>query len=591
VSLFGSAVWRFGDIRPEFDTRFSEDDPARGGIFPGARGLRLSDPRIPTVDRLSWLRLTVGIVILTCWMPLSATADDPVAKPTSISLHRPAAEPGPARAISSAADQHAEPQPTPQAHPAEAAPHDEPHGHAETGSVGHQDDGHHDDHGPKLGTLLPMWSMTPFALLLLCVAVFPLANPHWWEHNSSKALVASLLAIPTALYLFSYGSAGTHALWHAFEEYVSFVLLLGSLFVISGGVYVRCRLACTPLVNTAFLTIGTAIASFVGTTGASMLLIRPLLRANETRNRVAHIVVFFIFTVSNTGGLLTPLGDPPLFLGFLKGVPFEWTFRLTPQWLVVNSILLSLFFVWDTIVYRREKAQGESETPLTTDAPQETFRLEGLHNFLFLGAIIAIIYCKGNGIGFGGRDWPPFLQELLMLVTGVASYLLTSADLRLKNRFSFGPINEVAVLFAGIFVTMIPALAILNVQGKNLGIESEWQFFWATGVLSSFLDNAPTYLTFAATAAGIQGVPADGRYLAEFLKLPADSGAAGILAAISCGAVFMGANTYIGNGPNFMVKAIAEENNVRMPGFFGYMLYSSAVLLPIFGLVTVLFFA
>uniref|UniRef100_A0A7C2NZ39 Sodium:proton antiporter n=1 Tax=Schlesneria paludicola TaxID=360056 RepID=A0A7C2NZ39_9PLAN len=507
-------------------------------------------------------------------------AEEPIATPTSITQSHPVPAADATTGRSAVEDHAGEP------HPA-----DLDHSPAEADSHGAGQDEHHgDDHGPKLGTLLPLWSMTPFAILLLAVAVFPLANPHWWEHNSSKALVAGLLAVPTALYLVTFGPAGTHALWHAFEEYVSFVLLLGSLFVISGGVYVRGRLAGTPLVNTGFLTIGTAIASFVGTTGASMLLIRPLLRANETRNRVAHIVVFFIFTVSNCAGLLTPLGDPPLFLGFLKGVPFEWTFRLTPQWLVVNAILLAVFFVWDTLVYRREKAAGEQEAPLTTDPPQEQFGLEGVHNFLFLGAIIAIIYCKGNGIGTGGKDWPPFLQEVLMLVTGVASYLVTSPQLRIKNRFSFGPINEVAVLFAGIFVTMIPALAILNVQGKNLGIASEWQFFWATGVLSSFLDNAPTYLTFAATAAGIHGVPADGKYLAEFLALPPESGAAGILAAIACGAVFMGANTYIGNGPNFMVKAIAEENNVRMPSFFGYMLYSGGILLPIFGIVTLVFF-
>ncbi|HUQ69769.1 MAG TPA: sodium:proton antiporter, partial [Planctomycetaceae bacterium] len=398
----------------------------------------------------------------------------------------------------------------------------------------------HGHAGPKMGELLPLWSMLPFAGLLLCIAVFPLANPHWWEHNRNKGIIAAVLAVPTAFYLASFGALGLHALEHAGREYLAFVLLLGSLFVISGGVYVRGRLAGTPVVNTTFLAIGTAVASFVGTTGASMLLIRPLLRANETRVRVAHIVVFFIFTVSNCGGLLTPLGDPPLFLGFLKGVPFEWTFRLTPQWLVVNGILLTVFFIWDTLVYRSEKATGDTEPPLTTDAPQETFGLEGAQNLLFLGAIVAIIYSAGNGIGTGGKEWPPFLQEGLMLVTGVASYLMTSSKVREKNRFGFGPIIEVAILFAGIFVTMIPALAILNVNGKELGLTEEWHFFWAAGILSSFLDNAPTYLTFAATAAGIRGIPLEGKYLAEFLTL---DGAAERLAAVSCGAVFMGANT------------------------------------------------
>jgi Na+/H+ antiporter NhaD/arsenite permease-like protein len=444
-----------------------------------------------------------------------------------------------------------------------------------------------DHHGPKMGELLPIWSMGPFALLLLGIAVFPLANPHWWEHNRSKGIVAAVLAVPTALYLASFGANGLHALEHAAREYLAFVLLLGSLFVISGGVYIRGRLKGTPIVNTAVLAIGTGIASFVGTTGASMLLIRPLLRANETRNRVAHIVVFFIFTVSNCGGLLTPLGDPPLFLGFLKGVPFEWTFRLTNEWLVVNGLLLAVFFVWDTLVYRNEQAARESETPLTREGFNESFGLEGWHNLLFLGAIVGIIYCAGNGIGTAGKDWPPFLQEGLMLVTGVVSYLATSRVVHEKNRFGFGPIIEVAILFAGIFVTMIPALAILNVNGKNLGLTETWHFFWASGVLSSFLDNAPTYLTFAATASGIRGIPLEGKYLAEFLKL---EGAAEFLAAISCGAVFMGANTYIGNGPNFMVKAIAEENNVRMPSFFGYMAYSGGVLIPIFVVITFLFF-
>ncbi len=543
------------------------------------------------------LRLTSLVVLLALGSTFAVAQDstppttEPVSEPTPAvgepaATEAPPAQPAAADDHGMAAD-HGVPA-------AEGHAHDD-HGHPADGhgDAHHGDDhaaGHHDDHGPPLGTILPMASMAPFALLLLSIAIFPLVNHHWWEHNSNKGIIAAILAIPTALYLASQGDAGTHALWHAFEEYISFVLLLGSLFLISGGVYVRGRLPCTPAMNTVVMLIGTAIASFVGTTGASMLLIRPLLRANETRSRVAHIVVFFIFTVSNCGGLLTPLGDPPLFLGFLKGVPFDWTFRLTGQWLVVNGILLAAFFVWDSIVYAAEKRTGAAEPKMTPDQPRETFGLEGTHNFLFLLAIIAIIYCKGNAIGFGGKDWPPFLQEGLMLVTAVVSFFLTSSTIREKNRFSFGPINEVAILFAGIFVTMIPALAILNVNGKNLGLTEEWQYFWASGMLSSFLDNAPTYLTFAATAAGIQGVPLEGKYLADFLKLPAEANAAGILAAISCGAVFMGANTYIGNGPNFMVKAIAEENNVRMPSFFGYMLYSFGILIPIFGVVTALFF-
>lgn len=453
----------------------------------------------------------------------------------------------------------------------------------------HARDAHGD--GPKLGALISPAAIAPFALLLLCIAIFPLANPHWWEHNRNKGIIAAALGIPVTAYLLSFGGAGTHALEHVAKEYVSFLLLLGSLFVISGGVYVRGALHGSPLLNTAFLGLGACIASFVGTTGASMLLIRPLLRANRDRSRVAHVVVFFIFVVSNCGGLLTPLGDPPLFLGFLKGVPFEWTLRLWPQWAFVNGVLLVMFFLWDTIAIRSEAATPEQRAALENPDVPEPFGFEGLHNFGGLAGIVAVIYCSGRGIGNAGEPWPWGVQEVLMAAVTVVCYRRTTKAIREKNSFGFGPIIEVAILFAGIFVTMIPALAILNVHGESLGIESPAQFFWASGVLSSFLDNAPTYLTFAVTACGIHGVNTeDGRYLAEFLNLPAASGAVQILAAISCGSVFMGANTYIGNGPNFMVKAIAEENNVKMPGFFGYMAYSCGILIPIFIAVTFVFF-
>jgi Na+/H+ antiporter NhaD/arsenite permease-like protein len=454
---------------------------------------------------------------------------------------------------------------------------------------GHHDaaDGHAGDHGPKLGTLLPRWTVAPFAILLGCIAVLPLVSPHWWEHNSSKGIVVAVLAVPTVAYLLSFGEAGWHGLEHAMKEYVSFVVLLGSLFVISGGVYVRGSLKGSPALNTAFLAIGTSIASLVGTTGASMLLIRPLLRANQHRTRVAHIVIFFIFTVSNCGGLLTPLGDPPLFLGFLKGVDFTWTLQLWPQWLVVNGILLGLFFAWDSLVHAKEPPK-EGQAALEAKEP---FGLDGAHNFAFLAAIVSIIYCAGQNVGgFGapGEPWPFGLQEGLMALVAMTSYVTTSGKLRELNRFTFGPIIEVAVLFLGIFATMIPALAILNVEGKNLGVTQPWQYFWATGVLSSFLDNAPTYVAFAVTAAGTFDVADQGRFLQKFLQLGQD--AAMILTAISCGAVFMGANTYIGNGPNFMVKAIAEENNVKMPSFFGYMAYSCGILIPIFVVMTAVFF-
>lgn len=456
-------------------------------------------------------------------------------------------------------------------------------------------------HGQKLGEQVNPISVAPFVLLLLSIALFPLMNPHWWEHNRNKALVVAALGIPVVGYLLTFGHHGLEAMEHAGKEYVSFLMLLGALFVISGGVYVRGSLQGSPMVNTMFLAVGTVIASFVGTTGASMLLIRPLLRANEKRNRVAHIVVFFIFTVSNCGGVLTPLGDPPLFLGFLKGVPFEWTLRLWPQWALVNGLLLVVFFLWDSFAIHREAHSPAEEAALETPVSPEKLGFDGLHNFVGLAGIIAIIYCSGQAYGEAFLNqlflwghagaWPWGISEGLMLIVALICYAFTTREIRQKNRFGFGPIIEVAILFIGIFSTMIPALAILNVTGKNLGIETPAQFFWATGLLSSFLDNAPTYLTFAVTACGIHGINAEeGRYLAEFLKLPVESGAVQILAAISCGSVFMGANTYIGNGPNFMVKAIAEENNVRMPGFFGYMAYSMAILIPIFVIVTFVFF-
>jgi Na+/H+ antiporter NhaD/arsenite permease-like protein len=444
----------------------------------------------------------------------------------------------------------------------------------------------HAGHG-AMGDQLPMWTLVPFAAMLLAIAVLPLTTPHWWEHNRNKGIVAALLSVPLALYLVVvWGEGGTHELLEKGMEYLSFLLLLGSLFVISGGIYVQGSLSGTPLVNTALIGLGGLLASFIGTTGASMVLIRPILRANASRTQRAHIVVFFIFVVSNCGGLLTPLGDPPLFLGFLKGVPFEWTLQLWKEWLLVNGLLLVIFHIWDEVVLNREERQRPG-SQLEQVMQHEPLRIKGLHNVLFLGGIVATIYAAGRGLGNAGQSWPYGIQEGLMLLIALVSYAVTSGEIRRSNHFGFGPIIEVAVLFAGIFVTMIPALLILNARGSQLGVDTPAEFFWATGVLSSFLDNAPTYLTFAATACGSHGVPLEGRYLATFL---AQAGAGQILAAISCGAVFMGANTYIGNGPNFMVKAIAEENGVRMPSFFGYMLYSGAVLVPVFVIVTLVFF-
>jgi len=435
---------------------------------------------------------------------------------------------------------------------------------------------------------LPVWTVLPFAGLLLCIAILPLLAHHFWESNRNKGLVAALFAVPVAVYLVAaHGEAGVHQLLEKGHEYAAFILLLGSLFVVTGGVVIRGSLSGTPLLNTVLIGIGGAIASFIGTTGASVLLIRPLLRANAPRQRKAHIVVFFIFVVSNCGGLLTPLGDPPLFLGFLKGVPFEWTFRLWREWLLVNGLLLVVFNVWDQRVFAREEAErpGSQLEEVQQHAP---LQIGGKRNLLFLAGIVATIYASGSGVGTGGAPWPLGLQEALMLALAVGAYVATPDGYRRENGFGFAPIVEVAVLFAGIFVTMAPALLLLNQHAPSLGIREPWQFFWATGVLSSFLDNAPTYLTFAATACGLDGVGLEGRYLAAYLAL--GDRATEILAAISTGAVFMGANTYIGNGPNFMVKAIAEENGVPMPSFFGYMAYSGAILIPIFVVVTFVFF-
>jgi Na+/H+ antiporter NhaD/arsenite permease-like protein len=445
----------------------------------------------------------------------------------------------------------------------------------------------------SLGKELPLWTVIPFAALLLCIAVLPLAWPHWWEHNTNKGIVAGVLALLIAVYLAVVHQArGIEALQHVLSEYVTFIVLLGSLYVISGGIFVAGSLNGTPLANTGLLALGAVIASIIGTTGASVLLIRPLLRANQSRVNKAHIVVIFIFIVSNCGGLLTPLGDPPLFMGFTAGVPFEWTLiNLWPQWLMVNLALLVIFHIWESIVFaKEEKARPGSQ--LEEVMKHEPLGIRGGLNFLFLAGIVATVLAKGYY-----RDaWPWGVQEGIMAAISLLAYFTTVVDNRKSNNFTFAPIIEVAVLFVGIFITMTPALQILNAWGSGarpdlgeLPVRHAWQFFWVSGTLSSFLDNAPTYITMAATAAGLEGIPAEGLYLEKFLALPGEK-ATLLLRAISCGAVFMGANTYIGNGPNFMVKAIAEENGVKMPSFFGYMAYSGMILIPIFIAVTFVFF-
>ncbi len=450
----------------------------------------------------------------------------------------------------------------------------------------------------SLGQSLALWSVLPFVLLLFGIAVLPLVAGHWWEHNRSKALIAGLCSLPIALYLLlAFGEVGLEELGHKGMEYASFITLLGALFVITGGVYVGGSLAGTPLVNTGVLALGAVLASLVGTTGASVLLIRPLLRANATRERKVHLVVFFIFVVSNCGGLLTPLGDPPLFLGYLKGVPFEWTLQLWREWLLVNGTLILLFNFWDQrVLALEERARPGSQLEQVME--HEPLRIEGGLNFVFLLGIVATIYCAGAGVGTGGEPWPFGAQEGAMLALAAGAWFSTRVENRRRNRFSWTPVVEVALLFAGIFVTMTPALLILNawgqgqreVFGMGFDLRAPAQFFWGSGLLSSFLDNAPTYLTFASTASGLEGIPLEGRYLGQLLA-ESDGSGVRLLLAISCGSVFMGANTYIGNGPNFMIKAIAEESGVRMPSFFGYMAYSGLILLPLFGIVTLVFFA
>ncbi len=434
---------------------------------------------------------------------------------------------------------------------------------------------------------LPLWTLLPFVALLLAIALVPLVAHHFWESNRNKGIVAFLLSAPVVLYfLIVLGEPGRHEILEKGAEYVSFLCLLGSLFIVTGGIHVGGSLSGTPLINTFALGLGGVLANLIGTTGASVLLIRPLLRANAARARKTHIVIFFIFVVSNCGGMLTPLGDPPLFLGFLKGVPFEWTLRLWQPWLLVNGVLLVIFHVWDQIVLDREEVErpGSQLEAVQRHAP---LRVEGLHNVVFLLGIVLCIFGAGRGLGTGGEPWPFGVQEGIMVLLAVAGFVTTKPRIRAENRFSFGPIVEVAVLFAGIFATMAPVLLYLNQHAASLGLAEPWQFFWVTGALSSFLDNTPTYLTFVATAAGLDGIPLEGRYLAELLERGPE--AVRLLEAISMGAVMMGANTYIGNGPNFMVKAIAEETGVSMPSFFGYMAYSVTILVPLFVVVTFVF--
>jgi len=445
----------------------------------------------------------------------------------------------------------------------------------------------------------PLWSTAPFVLLLLAIAVLPLvpACERFWHRNRNKLAVSLGLSVPVVLYYLlahpamAAREAGLPVLGHVLsgtllEEYLPFILLLFSLYTISGGIRLTGDLPAHPVTNTIFLAVGAVLASLVGTTGAAMLLIRPLLGINAERKHVRHTVIFFIFIVCNAGGCLLPTGDPPLFLGYLMGVPFLWTLRLAAEWATCSAILLAVYYVWDHAAYRKE-APADIARDETAVIP---LRLRGQINLVYLAGVIlaTALLVPGQPLLF----WPSvaapeYLREGVMLALVALSLATTPRGLRDENRFSYGAIGEVAALFVGIFITMQAPIEILRMRGAALGLTEPWHFFWATGLLSSFLDNAPTYAVFLQTADSLTqgagpGILAlrDGQFIREDL-----------LAAVSLGAVLMGANTYIGNGPNFMVKAIAEERGIRMPSFFGYMAYSVGILVPIFALLTLLFFA
>ena len=441
--------------------------------------------------------------------------------------------------------------------------------------------------------LSPLWGI-PFAGILLSIALLPLLAPRFWHHHFGKVAAAWSLAflLPFAL---TFGStAATASFVHALAaEYIPFIILLTALFAVSGGIYVRGNLHGSPVTNTAILLIGAVLASFMGTTGASMLMVRPLIRANDNRRHKAHVLVFFIFIVSNAGGSLTPLGDPPLFLGFLKGVDFFWTVKhIFPETLFLVGVLLLLFFALDSWFYHRREQES---APVDPTPDTKRFGFDGARNFWLLAVVVGLVLLSGlwkSPLGWdvaGTRiGLPGLVRDIGLVAVTLISIQVTPASAHDSNQFSWGPMVEVAKLFAGIFLTIIPVIAMLRagidgpfgaiVSAVNRpdGSPDPAMYFWATGLLSSFLDNAPTYLVFFNIAGG------DPAVLMTTL--------APTLAAISAGSVFMGANSYIGNAPNLMVKSIAEERGVKMPSFFGYMAWSCGILVPLFVVMTFIWF-
>ncbi|MFO7446034.1 MAG: sodium:proton antiporter [Ignavibacteriaceae bacterium] len=424
---------------------------------------------------------------------------------------------------------------------------------------------------------IPLLSLVPFILMLGSIAVFPLFWNHWWEKNKNKLIIAVILSIPVLIYLLTAGFTD-HLIEIMVFDYLPFIILLGALFAITGGIYLSGDIEAKPIINTTFLGIGAVLASFMGTTGAAMLLIRPVIQTNKERTFKVHTILFFIGIVANCGGLLTPLGDPPLFMMYLRGAPFTWFFKLAPEWLIANLLLLIIYYFADSYYYKKEPVQA-----VVRDKTQiRPIKIEGKINFLWLaGVVLAVAFLNEQYLGFVNiNHYFKFVREAVIVLMAVLSLVFTTKLIRKSNNFTWGPIEEVAYLFLGIFITMVPCLLYLQSNAKSLGVELPHQFYYYTGLLSSFLDNTPTAVTFHSLALGLGQASAD--MVAGIPEV--------LLKAISLAAVFFGSMTYIGNGPNFMVKAVAEENNIKMPDFFSYMFkFSIIVLLPIFILVQLLF--
>ena len=451
----------------------------------------------------------------------------------------------------------------------------------------------------ETGTAVPsLLYCIPFAGILLCIALFPLVKPTWWEEHQAPVVLAWSLAFIVP-FVIGFGAHHTAevVLECLINDYLTFIVLLFGLFCVAGNITLEGDLAGSPRINVGLLLFGTLLSSWVGTTGASMLMVRPIIKMNSWRRRKRHIMIFFIFLISNIGGCLTPIGDPPLLMGFMRGVPFFWSLRLLPILAFNAAVLLFVFYHLDMRAYRKDIAEGRKPD---ISKPGTEIRIAGLHNLIFLAAIVVAVLLSGTlpslplfrnadgtvrGIPILGEvtlTWPAVIEIAIILASAWLSFRTTSAKVRTENHFTWGAIKEVAILFIGIFITMQPALMILKANGASLGLDSPYQMFWATGALSSFLDNTPTYLVFLTTAGSLG--------FTEGIATALGTVPAKMLVAISCGAVFMGANTYIGNAPNFMVKSISDENGVRMPSFFGYILWSLGFLIPVFILDTLIFF-